>query len=225
MRRSGHPRRVPGKKVRILIVDDHPLVREGLIARLTAEPDMDVCGAVSDVDDALARIQAAQPDLVIVDIALGTGSGLDLITKVVASGSTARMLVVSAYDEALFAERALCAGAHGYINKQELQGKVIEGVRAVLRGERYLSNAMTQLLVNRAVQPRRSRSQHGELTPRELRVFDLIGRGLSTREIAERLVVSIHTIESHREHIRAKLNLRNGSELLQRAMRWRIENP
>jgi DNA-binding NarL/FixJ family response regulator len=208
----------------VLIVDDHPLVREGLAARISAQPDLEVCGEAADTDEALELIAAIRPDLVIVDIALRSGYGLDLIRHVIAAAYPTQMLVVSAYDETLFAERALRAGARGYLNKQELQGKVIDAIRAVLRGERYLSGEMAQRLIGQAIVGKGVQHCMETLTSRELQVFSLIGRGRSTRQIAEQLSLSVHTIDSHRERIRAKLNLRNGAELMQRAVQWHIEN-
>jgi DNA-binding NarL/FixJ family response regulator len=208
----------------IAIVDDHPLVREGLAARISAQPDMEVCGEADDIESAMEMIVATQPSLVIVDIALRDGHGIDLIKRIVAAGINTRMLVVSAYDESLFAERALRAGALGYINKQELQGKVVEALRTVLRGERYLSSEMTQRLIAQAIGSRAAAGGTEALTDRALQIFQLVGRGKSTREIANELNVSVHTIDSHREHIRAKLDLRTGTELIQRAVQWHIEN-
>src|ERR1700760_1751587 len=135
----------------IAIVDDHPLVREGLAARISAQPDMEVCGEAADIESALELVVSKRPALVIVDIALRDGHGIDLIKRIVATGVNTRMLVVSAYDESFFAERALRAGASGYINKQELQGKVVDALRSVLRGERYLSAAMSQRLIAQAI--------------------------------------------------------------------------
>jgi DNA-binding NarL/FixJ family response regulator len=205
-------------------VDDHPLVREGLAARITAQPDMEVCGEAADIESALELIVTQRPSLVIVDIALRNGNGIDLIKRIVSAGVNTRMLVVSAYDESLFAERALRAGAHGYINKQELQSQVVEALRTVLRGERYLSSVMSQRLIAQAIGSKVAHGGTETLTDRELQIFQLIGRGKSTREIAQELSVSVHTIDSHREHIRAKLDLRNGTELIQRAVQWHIEN-
>jgi DNA-binding NarL/FixJ family response regulator len=210
--------------VSIAIVDDHPLVREGLAARIADQPDMEVCGEADGIESALELILAKRPALVIVDIALRDGHGIDLIKRIVAAGVNTRMLVVSAYDESLFAERALRAGALGYINKQELQGKVVEALRTVLRGERYLSSAMAQRLIAQAIGSKAAQGGTEALTDRELQIFQLVGRGKSTREIANELNVSVHTIDSHREHIRAKLDLRNGTELIQRAVQWHIEN-
>jgi DNA-binding NarL/FixJ family response regulator len=210
--------------VTVAIVDDHPLVREGLAARIAAQPDMEVCGEAADIESALELIVTKRPSLVIVDIALRNGNGIDLIKRIVAAGVNTRMLVVSAYDESLFAERALRAGALGYINKQELQGQVVEALRTVLRGERYLSAVMSQRLIAQAIGSKVAHGGTETLTDRELQIFQLIGRGKSTREIAQELNVSVHTIDSHREHIRAKLDLRNGTELIQRAVQWHIEN-
>ena len=212
------------ERLGIAIVDDHPLVREGLAARISAQPDMEVCGEADDIESAMELILAKRPALVIVDIALRDDHGIDLIKRIVAAGINTRMLVVSAYDESLFAERALRAGASGYINKQELQGKVVEALRTVLRGERYLSSAMAQRLIAQAIGSKASQGGTEALTDRELQIFQLVGRGKSTREIANELNVSVHTIDSHREHIRSKLNLRSGTELIQRAVQWHIEN-
>src|ERR1700761_240691 len=145
-------------RLTIAIVDDHPLVREGLAARISAQPDMEVCGEADDIESAMELIVTKRPALVIVDIALRDGHGIDLIKRIVAAGINTRMLVVSAYDESLFAERALRAGALGYINKQELQGRVVEAIRTVLRGERYLSSAMAQRLIAQAIG---GRTHHG----------------------------------------------------------------
>jgi DNA-binding NarL/FixJ family response regulator len=211
-------------RVSVAIVDDHPLVREGLAARISSQPDMEICGEAADIESALELIVTKRPALVIVDIALRDGHGIDLIKRIVAAGVDTRMLVVSAYDESLFAERALRAGALGYINKQEMQGKVVEALRTVMRGERYLSSAMSQRLIAQAIGSKAAQGGTEALTDRELQIFQLIGRGKSTREIANELNVSVHTIDSHREHIRAKLGLRSGTELIQRAVQWHIEN-
>lgn len=211
------------KRVRIPIVDDHPLVREGLAARISAQPDLAVCGVAASTDEALSLIRSARPALALIDLALAHSSGLDLIKEIRAHGRDPRILVVSAYDEALFAERALRAGAEGYINKQELQASVIEAIRTVLRGEIFMSEAVTQRLADRALS-RDVAPGPSALTDRELQVFERIGRGRTTREIAAELHLSVHTIESHREKIRLKLNLRNGAELQQRAVLWALEN-
>jgi DNA-binding NarL/FixJ family response regulator len=170
------PRPAGAGRLNIAIVDDHPLVREGLAARINAQPDMEVCGEADDIESAMELIVAARPSLVIVDIALRDGHGIDLIKRIVAAGINTRMLVVSAYDESLFAERALRAGALGYINKQELQGKVIEALRTVLRGERYLSSTMAQRLIAQAIGSKAAAGGTEALTDRELQIFQLVGR-------------------------------------------------
>ena len=209
---------------RILIVDDHPLVREGLAARIAAQPDLAVCGEAADVDEAVALLASSRPALIILDLALKRGSGLELLKRVRQLEAGPKVLVVSAYDEALFAARALRAGAHGYLNKQELQGSVIGAIRAVLRGEMYLSAELARRLAAQAVTGRPVSPGPEALSDRELQVFELIGRGASTRSIAEALHLSMHTIESHRENIRIKLDLRDGRELVQQAVLWILEN-
>jgi len=207
----------------VLIVDDHPLVREGLGARISAQPDMRVCGEAAGVDEALALVDTTAPELVIVDLALKDGHGLNLIKKVIQRSPTTKVLVVSAYDDALFAERALRAGALGYINKQEAQNNVIEALRTVLRGGCYLSAEMTRRLVKHTAGRRTELRGIEGLSDRELEVFEQIGRGKSTRSIAQHLHLSIHTIESYRENIRDKLALRDGAELVQQAVQWVLE--
>jgi DNA-binding NarL/FixJ family response regulator len=211
------------QRARVLIVDDHPLVREGLRTRISAQSDMEVCGEAADVEEAVALSEQTAPALIIVDLSLKHGNGLTLIKKVSQRTPQTRILVISAHPESLFAERALRAGAHGYINKQEAQGKVIEAIRTVLDGQRYLSTEMTQRLVGQAVGHQAAREGIEALSDRELEIFELIGRGRSTRTIAQQLNLSVHTIETHRENIRAKLNLRSGSELVQRAVQWVLE--
>jgi len=211
------------KRVRVFIVDDHPLIREGLAARISAQPDLEVCGMAASADEALGLIGSMRPVLALIDLALQSSNGLDLIKDIRARGEGPKILVVSAYDELVFAERALRAGAEGYINKQELQASVIEAIRTVLRGERFMSAALTQRLADRALSSGVGPGISA-LTDRELQVFELIGHGRSTREVGVELHLSIHTIESHREKIRLKLNLRNGIELQQRAVLWVLEN-
>ncbi len=218
---DGHPEAGPAR-ASVLIVDDHPLVREGLAARIAAQPDLSVCGEAAGVDEAVELLSSVRPDVVIVDLTLKGGHGLDLLKKAARSGTDAKLLVLTAHEEALFAERALRAGAHGFVSKQEAQGQVLEAIRTVLRGERYLSEAMTQRLVGQALGAGPAADVES-LSDRELEIFELIGRGTSTRGIAEQLHLSVHTIETHRENIRAKLGLRNGAELVQRAVRWVFE--
>jgi DNA-binding NarL/FixJ family response regulator len=163
---------------------------------------------------------------VIVDIALADSNGIELIKDVKARFPKVKMLVVSAYDESLYAERALRAGAHGYINKCELQENVVEALRTVLDGQRYLSQKMTQRLVGQAVGSKDSTQDDPmrRLSDRELEVFQLIGQGKTTGDIARNLHLSVHTIDTHREKLRHKLGVKNSAELMQRAVQWTLEN-
>lgn len=218
-----HSRMVPSQSAKILIVDDHPLIVEALSARLGAQPDMVVCGTAYTVANALAILDAEMPDLAIVDLVLQDGHGLDLIKAIARGGYPTKVLVLSAYDESIYAERALRVGAHGYVNKRDARSNVVEAARAILSGHRYLSEEMREKLVRQALEGRKKPGLSIEtLTDRELVIFEMIGRGLSTRRIATRLKISIHTVESHREKIRHKLGLNDGTELMQRAVEWRV---
>ena len=212
-------------RAKILVVDDHPLVREGLAARINAQPDLEVCGEAADVDEALALHDRIHPDLVIIDLALRTGHGLDLIKTIDQRKSSTKMLVISAHDESVFAERVIRAGALGYVSKQEAQEQVLDAISTVLRGERYVSDRLTRQLVGSALDFGTSKANGVDsLSDRELEIFELIGRGKSTRAVADELHLSIHTIETHRENIRAKLKLKNGSELIRSAVQWVLES-
>lgn len=211
---------------RILIVDDHPIVREGLAARINRQPDLKVCGEAEDVADALELVKTTRPDLIIVDLSLKTGQGLELIKKVKARSEETKMLVSSMYDESLYAERALRAGAQGYINKQEISDKIIDAIRMVLSGKMYLSQRMTERLLQRAVgsAPQIVQSPIETLSDRELEIFKMIGKGCTTRQIANELHLSIKTVETHRENIKGKLNIPNSAELSREAVQWVMEN-
>jgi DNA-binding NarL/FixJ family response regulator len=188
---------------------------------------MEVCGDAADEDEGLERVATARPDLVVVDISLKHGNGLDLIKRLKASHPNVKVLVSSMHDESLFAERALHAGALGYINKQDSPEKVIEAIRKVLDGQVYLSAEMTNHLLHRLGNRQHDsleRPSVDTLSDREWEVFELIGQGLSTRQIAERLHRSIKTIETHREHIKEKLGLANGTELTRHAVQWVLES-
>jgi DNA-binding NarL/FixJ family response regulator len=179
-----------------------------------------------DVSGALAQVPVTSPDLVIVDIQLADSHGLDLIKELHGRFPHIKMLVVSAFDESLYAERALRAGAHGYINKRELQDNIIDALRVVLAGQRYMSPRITQQLVAQAIGvrgPSQDDPVH-QLSSRELEVFELIGRGKTTGAIARQLHLSVHTIDTHREKIRRKLGLKNSAELMRDAVQWLLEN-
>jgi DNA-binding NarL/FixJ family response regulator len=215
-----------GQTARILVVDDHPLVREGLATRIAHQQDMEVCGEADSLNEALAQVKATSPNLVIIDIRLTDSHGIDLIKEIHSRWPGVKMLVVSAYDESLYAERALRAGADGYINKRELQDNVIVALRTVLDGRCYLSPRMTQQLVGQAIGSKNSRDHDPitRLSDREMEVFQLIGRGKTSSEIAQQLHLSAHTIDTHREKIRHKLGLKNSVKLMHKAVQWVLEN-
>jgi DNA-binding NarL/FixJ family response regulator len=208
-----------------MIVDDHPLMRAGIVARLEHERDMQVCAEADTVASALTAASKSVPDVAIVDLALKDSHGLDLIKELRERRPAVKILVLSAYSEALYGERVLRLGALGFINKQQAQNSLVSAVRCVAEGKRYVSDELAERLLERAIVGRAGASPDVEaLSDRELQVFELIGEGVGTRAIAKRLGLSVHTIETYRENIRAKLDLRNGSELVQHAVRWVIEN-
>jgi DNA-binding NarL/FixJ family response regulator len=214
------------KTARVLIVDDHPAVREALAIRIAAQPDLKMCGEAADASEALRLAAATNPDVAVIDIALKTGDGIDLIKRLKARNNEFRAIVWSMYSEDLYAERALRAGAMGYINKEQATGKIIEAIRQVLDGEMYLSPGMTQKLLRRSVRAGHEpgRSPIDALSNRELEVFRLIGQGQKTQEIASQLHRSVKTIETYRDRIREKLDLQDGAELARCAVQWILEN-
>jgi DNA-binding NarL/FixJ family response regulator len=210
---------------RILIVDDHPAVREGLAVRIASQADLEVCGEAADVGDALELLAATRPDVAVVDIQLKTGDGLELIKRIKARDESVRILVWSVYPDKLYAERALNAGALGYINKEHTTGRIVEAIRRVRDGKVYLCDEMAETLLSQTVGGTRSLrdSPIKSLSDRELEVFRLIGEGVSTAELAERLHLSRHTIDTHRQRIKEKLNLASAAELTQTAIRWVLQ--
>jgi DNA-binding NarL/FixJ family response regulator len=212
---------LPARKT-ILIVDDHPLLRHGLAALIKSEPDLDVCGEAATYAAALEAIRQHSPDLVIVDLALDGVGGLDLIKTMKARHPEILALVLSMHDEALYAERALRAGARGYVNKQQLDDTLLVAIRRVLNGETYLSEKAETRFAAKFLGgvTLEKDSPLAVLTDRELEVFRLIGQGRCTREIAQQLYLSVKTIESYREHIKQKLAFESGAELVRRATLW-----
>lgn len=210
---------------RVLIVDDHPLVRSGFVQLISDETDLEVCGEAANENEAMQLVMTAQPDLVIVDLFLAGGSGINLIERIKAHCSNVYMLVVSMHDESLFADRVLAAGALGYLNKQEAPSNIIKAIRRVLQGKVYLSDEMTgRVLDGLAGGGNKSgQSPLQRLSNRELEVFELIGRGMTTGKIGDHLKLSTKTIETHRENIKKKLALASGQELTRRAMHWLME--
>ncbi len=198
---------------------------------LTRQEDLIVCGEASDADSALAQIAKLNPDLVILDMSLKSGTGLDVIKQLRSNKNgnadrTIAILVHSMYEDSLYAERVLQAGAMGYVNKQESPETVLSAIRRVLSGKVYLSPELTQRLLDRSVghQAQLYPGTSDRLTDRELEIFRLIGEAVPTGAIAERLFLSVHTIETHRQNIKKKLGIKNAAELSQRAVQWVLEN-
>lgn len=213
------------KIAKILIVDDHPIVRKGLIALIAGDPQLSVCGEAEGEEDALQILRKLRPDLVIVDLTLRTGQGIELIKQIAAFDRRTKVLVSSMHEEGLFAERAIRAGAKGYINKQEAPEKILEAIRHVLEGKHYVSSQMQERLLMRISQGEGAmkRSPIETLTDRELAVFELIGLGRTTRETAEQLHLGVKTVETYSQNIKLKLGLKNAAELRSHAVRWIME--
>jgi DNA-binding NarL/FixJ family response regulator len=213
------------KKSRVYLVDDHPIVRQGLIKLIEQEEGLEVCGEAGNVSDALAEIRELDPDVILVDISLEDSNGLELIKLIDDLGLQIPMLVLSMHDESLYAEHALRAGASGYVMKQAASNTLIQAIEKVMDGEIYVSKNMSTQMLKVAFRSSGEEVRTGTelLSLRELEVFELIGRGNSTREIAEQLNLSVKTIETYRAHIKDKLQLRSGTELMQRAVHW-VEN-
>lgn len=211
-----------GLKRKIFVVDDHSIMRWGYIALINQEMDLEVCGEAGTALDALEKIAATKPDLAIIDISLDGMNGIELTKHLQALQPELPVLIVSMHDESLYGERALRAGAKGYIMKREARTRIVEAIRRVLNGSFYLSDEMsTKILLQ--YQGRRMDEESSSierLSDRELEVFELFGRGFSTREIAESLLISPKTVESHRNRIKTKLAVDSTSELLQRAVQW-----
>ena len=208
----------------ILIVDDHPLVREGLKGLIAEEPDLRVCGETGSMRKALDLVREHEPDIVIVDLALTDGNGLELIRRLASHYPKLKMLVCSMRDESLFAERAINAGAHGYINKHEVAAHVVSAIRQVLADKIYLSPDVVERIISGFAKKQPvGGSSIDELSNRELEVFWLIGQGRSTTQIAEQLNLSVKTVETHREKIKRKLGLSTAGELMRHAVQWDLE--
>jgi DNA-binding NarL/FixJ family response regulator len=211
---------------RILIVDDHPVVRHGIKALVDEQTDLEVCATAASMSEAKRQLDLHRPDLMVVDITLPDGSGVDLVKQVRSTHPELKILVSSVHDDVLYAERCLKAGALGYINKREAADEIIAAIRRVLSGRVYVSPEISERLLNRvargASEPTGSAVE--SLSDRELEVFELIGKGATTGEVAEKLHLSTKTIETHRENIKAKLALKSGAELVRAAVTWVIEN-
>jgi DNA-binding NarL/FixJ family response regulator len=207
---------------KILIVDDHPLMQKGIVLSLASETGLEICAKVSSAEEALDVLDSSNPDLVIVDISLPGMSGLELIKHLHARRPDLKILVMSRHDEALYAERAIRAGAKGYIMKMEVGEKLVKAVRRILNGGIYVSEDINERLLMGMASGRRTLAESPleVLSDRELEVFELTGRGQGTRDIAERLHLSVKTVESYRARIKEKLNLTSAAELMQHAVQW-----
>jgi DNA-binding NarL/FixJ family response regulator len=210
-------------KAKIFLVDDHPLVRESLTGLIHQSADLAVCGEAADAQSALEKIGRAKPDLAIVDISLGADSGIDLIRSLREQFPEVQAIVLSMHDERVYAERAMRAGARGYIMKRESTGKIVDAIRQVLLGNLYLSKDLTELFAKKFVSGPAYAAGGGvdQLSDRELEVFQLMGQGYETRQIADTLKVNIKTVQTYCTRIKDKLKLSTGSELLREAVRWR----
>ena len=209
-------------RARVFLVDDHPIVRRGFQLLVGLESDLVICGEAENAATALSQIQQTKPDLAIIDLALKSSSGLDLIKQLRSLCPEVKLLVFTMHDEPLYAERVLKAGAHGYITKEEGTEKALEAVRKLLAGKAYVSDHVRE----RMVEAMTGFSKPGtagtveSLSDREIQVLELIGSGVGSSEIAKRLNLSVKTVESHREHIKTKLGLRRAPELVQYAYNW-----
>jgi DNA-binding NarL/FixJ family response regulator len=212
------------KKSRVLLVDDHPIVRQGLALLIDREADLCVCGEADGAHSAFHAITTLRPDLVVLDISLNGPDGLDVLKEIRTKTTNLPVLILSMHDESIYAERAMRAGANGYIMKQEATEKVLVAIRRILQGDVYLSDRLTSTMLQQYVRgaaPAKG-SPLVNLTDRELEVFRLIGEGHGTRQIAEELHLSVKTIESYQAHIKEKLALRNARELVQHAIEWTV---
>jgi DNA-binding NarL/FixJ family response regulator len=215
------------RTTRILIVDDHPVMREGLEGLLAQYPDLQVCGQADTIAKALAEIDRAQPDVIVLDLTLGPEDGVDLITQLRERNTPVKILVLSMHDELLYAERLLSMGVQGYIMKQEASTEFLRALRKVAAGDVYVSQAVNARLLEQISRsrPRAPGSGLDTLTARECEVLALTGQSRTTREIANTLGMSEKTVDSHRRNIRDKLGLHSSGELLRYAFRWVKDEP
>jgi DNA-binding NarL/FixJ family response regulator len=211
------------RTVRILVIDDHPIVRDGLEHLLAREEDLVICGFAEDAESGMKTIDEVQPDLAIVDISLKAGkSGLELTKLIHAQYPALPVLILSMHDESLYAERVIRSGARGYVMKHEMTSTIVNAIRQVMSGKIFLSEKMTSRLLDNLMfdQPQKITNPVEKLTDRELEVFRLMGQGTRTSEIAGKLKVSVKTIDTHRLRIKNKLNLKSSSELIKFAVEW-----
>jgi DNA-binding NarL/FixJ family response regulator len=215
---------------RIVLIDDHTLVRQGLSHLLNSQPSFRVVASAESAGEGIEMVRQNKPDLVIIDLSLAQTSGLDVVKQLKSELPGLPTLVISMHDEAVYAERALRAGARGYVMKKEPSEKIFEAIEHLLRGDIYVSDRISRDLLESSVNGKRPGAEEGgsiidQMTDRELQAFELLGYGLSAREIAPQLILSVKTIENYRENLKMKLNVRTGAEVVQRAIQWSKNHP
>ncbi|MCH8553208.1 MAG: response regulator transcription factor [Natronospirillum sp.] len=210
---------------KVLVIDDHPVYRRGMVSLIQAEADMQLCWEADSVSEAQRLIHELKPDILVLDLNLGEGSGLQLIKSLRTQGNHVPALVVSMYDETLFAERAIRAGANGYINKADAISHIVPAIRQVLLGKLFLSTAMAEELLSSQLLGKAYARGFGEarLSDREMEVYMMLGQGYATKRIATKLSISSKTVDSHKEHIKGKLGLTDNTSLIQHAVTWFME--
>lgn len=218
------------KKIKVLVVDDHPIVRQGLAQVINQEPDMVLDSEAADVAEAMDRYRKAKPDFAIIDISLKGGNGLELTKSLLAIDPKLPVLIMSMHDESLYVQRVLKAGARGYLMKQEATERVVNAIRKILAGDVYVSERMNEALLNQLASGSSGKASSKNasvenLSDRELEILQLVGQGRGTRQIAEEIHVSVKTVESHYAKIKEKLNLKNANELIQYAVKWYHSEP
>ncbi|HWN94877.1 MAG TPA: response regulator transcription factor [Methylomirabilota bacterium] len=231
------PESTKGKKVsvpqpkacRIVLIDDHPLIRQGLSQLLNSQPTLTVAASAESAGEGIDMVRKHKPDLVILDLSLPKTDGLEVVKQLKSELPKLPMLVVSMHDESVYAERVLRAGARGYLMKKEPSEKIFEAIAHVLRGDIYVSDRVKRDMLESSVMGKRAGSEGGSLldrlTDREFQVFQLLGNGITTKGIAQQLNLSVKTIETYRENLKVKLNLRTGADLVQRAIQWSKSQP
>lgn len=216
----------PSQRHRIFVVDDHPLVREWLEGIIRCQPDLELCGAAQDAPGALAALSTAKAEVLIADLTLDGDSGMDLIKRVCEKYPAMKVLVLSMHEEASYAEEALRAGARGYVVKAEATAQVVEAIRAVIGGKVYVSRQLMAKIAERFVggRPGRQGTVPEILSDREFEVFQLLGQGRKTREVAEQIKISMKSVQVYRARIKQKLQLKDANELMREAVRWVEQN-
>lgn len=216
-----------GRKHGIILVDDHPILRRGVAEVINAEPDLQVIGEAGNMGDVFTLLTKSKPALLVIDVSLDGNNGIELMKQIAFKDPSLKLLAYSMHDEQIYAERALRAGAKGYVMKQHTPEVLIEAIRTVLKGKVYLSPPMSDRLIGKLVgaggSAAATQSPIEKLSDRELEVLQLMGKGLTTSQIADKLCLSVKTVETYREHLKQKLNVQTGPELLRYAIEWSLQ--